>query len=54
MEWLAQQRTFGSGKQAIRWSGRDSERKIVATIPYIVTVVVGDQKQDKAVNVWNP
>ena len=25
VEWIAQQQTFGSGKQAIRWSGRDSD-----------------------------
>ena len=53
VEWLAQQRTFGSGKQAIRWSGRDSDGEIVATGLYIVTVTVGDQRQDKVVNVWN-
>ena len=23
VEWIAQQQTFGSGKQAIRWNGRD-------------------------------
>ena len=53
VEWLAQQRTFGSGKQAIRWDGRDSDGEIVATGLYIVTVTVGDQRQDKLVNVWN-
>ena len=41
----------GSGKQAIRWSGRDSEGEVVASGLYIVTV--GSQKQDKMVNVWN-
>ena len=40
VEWLAQQRTFGSGKQAIRWSGRDSDGEVVATGLYIVTVTV--------------
>jgi flagellar hook assembly protein FlgD len=53
VEWMAQQWTFGSGKQAIRWSGRDSEGEIVATGLYIVTVTVGNQRQDKVVNVWN-
>ncbi|MDP7000038.1 MAG: FlgD immunoglobulin-like domain containing protein, partial [Candidatus Poribacteria bacterium] len=53
VEWIAQQRTFGSGKQAIRWNGRDSDGEIVASGLYIVTVTVGDQTQDKVVNVWN-
>ena len=53
VEWLAQQRTFGSGKQAIPWAGRDSDGEIVASGLYIVTVTVGDQTQDKVVNVWN-
>ena len=53
VEWLVQQQTFGSGKQAIRWSGRDSDGEIVATGLYIVTVMVGDQMQSKVVNVWN-
>jgi len=53
VEWLAQQRTFGSGKQAIRWSGRDSDGQVVATGLYIVTVALGSQRQDKVVNVWN-
>ena len=53
VEWIAQQRTFGSGKQAIHWDGRDSDGEIVATGLYIVTVTVGDQTQDKLVNVWN-
>jgi len=53
VEWLVQQQTFGSGKQAIRWNGRDSEGEIVASGLYIVTVTVGDQRQDKVVNVWN-
>ena len=51
--WMAQQQTFGSGKQAIPWAGRDSDGEIVATGLYIVTVTVGDQTQDKLVNVWN-
>ena len=53
MEWIAQQQTFGSGKQAIHWDGRDSGGEVVATGLYIVTVTVGDQTQDKLVNVWN-
>jgi len=53
VEWIAQQRTFGSGKQAIPWNGRDRQGEIVATGLYIVTVTVGDQRQDKVVNVWN-
>ena len=53
VEWIAQQRTFGSGKQALRWSGRDSDGEVVATGLYIVTVTVGSQTQDKVVNVWN-
>jgi len=53
VEWLVQQQTFGSGKQAIRWNGRDSEGEIVASGLYIVTVIVGNQTQDKVVNVWN-
>ena len=53
VEWITQQQTFGSGKQAIRWSGRDNEGEVVATGLYIVTVTVGDQTQDKLVNVWN-
>ena len=53
VEWLVQQQTFGSGKQAIRWSGRDSDGEVVATGLYIVTVTVGSQTQDKVVNVWN-
>ena len=53
VEWIAQQQTFGSGKQAIRWNGRDSEGEVVATGLYIVTVTVGSQRQDKVVNVWN-
>jgi len=53
VEWLVKQQTFGSGKQAIRWNGRDSEGEIVASGLYIVTVTVGDQTQDKVVNVWN-
>ena len=57
VEWIAQQRTFGSGKQAIPWDGRDSDGEIVASGLYIVTVTVtvtvGDQTQDKLVNVWN-
>ena len=53
VEWIAQQQTFGRGKQAIRLSRRDSERKIVATVQYIVTVTVGDQRPEKVVNVWN-
>jgi hypothetical protein len=46
---------FSSGKPAIPWSGRDSEGEIVATGLYIVTVTVtvGEQTQDKVVNVWN-
>ena len=50
---MAQQQTFGSGKQAIRWSGRDSDGEVVATGLYIVTVTMGSQTQDKVVNVWN-
>jgi len=46
VEWIAQQQTFGQGKRAIPWSGRDSDGDIV-------TVTVGDQRQDKVVNVWN-
>ena len=53
VEWLVQQQTFGSGKQAIRWNGRDSEGEIVTSGLYIVTVIVGNQTQDKVVNVWN-
>jgi len=53
VEWIAQQRTFGSGQQAIRWNGRDSDGEIVTSGLYIVTVTVGDQTQDKVVNVWN-
>ena len=53
VEWLAEQKTFGSGKQAIRWNGRDSQGEIVASGLYIVTVTVGGQRQDKVVNVWN-
>ena len=53
VEWLAQQQAFGSGKQAIRWNGRDSDGEIVATGLYIVTVTVGSQTQGKVVNVWN-
>ena len=53
VEWLAPQRTFGSGKQAIRWNGRDSDGEVVASGLYIVTVMVGDQRQDEVVNVWN-
>ena len=51
VEWIAQQQTFGSGKQAIRWSGRDSDGEVVATGLYIV--MVDNQRQDKVVNVWN-
>jgi len=51
VEWMVQQ--HGSGKQAIRWNGRDSEGEIVASGLYIVTVIVGNQTQDKVVNVWN-
>jgi len=50
---MAQQQTFGSGKQAIRWDGRDSDGEVAASGLYIVTVTVGDQTQDKLVNVWN-
>ena len=39
------------GEQAIRWSGRDSDGEIVASGLYIVTV--GNQIQDKVVNVWS-
>ena len=53
VEWIADQQTFGSGKQAIRWSGRDSDGEVVASGLYIVTVTVGGQTQDKVVNVWN-
>ena len=53
VEWIAQQQTFSSGKQAIRWSGRDRDGEVVATGLYIVTVTVGDQRQDKVVSVWN-
>ena len=53
VEWIAQQQTFGPGKQAIRWDGQDSDGEVVATGLYIVTVTVGDQTQDKLVNVWN-
>ena len=53
VEWIAQQQTFGSGKQAIHWDGRDIGGEIVASGLYIVTVTVGDQRQDKVVNVWN-
>ena len=53
VEWMAQQQAFGSEKQAIPWDGRDSDGEVVATGLYIVTVTVGDQRQDKVVNVWN-
>jgi hypothetical protein len=53
VEWMAQQQTFSSGKQAIRWNGRDSDGEVVATGLYIVTVAVGSQRQDKVVNIWN-
>jgi len=53
VEWLAEQKTFGSGQQAIRWNGRDSDGQVVATGLYIVTVAVGSQRQDKVVNIWN-
>ena len=53
VEWIAQQQAFSSGKQAIRWNGRDSEDEAVATALYIVTVTEGSQTQDKVVNVWN-
>ena len=53
VDWIAQQQTFSSGKQAIRWNGRDSDGEVVASGLYIVTVTVGDQTQDKVVNVWN-
>ena len=52
--WIAQQQTFSRSKQAIRWNGRDSEGEVVATGLYIVTVaIVGNQTQDKVVNVWS-
>jgi len=52
-EWMAQQQTLGSGKQAIRRNGRDREGKVVASGLYIVTVAMRSQTQDKGVNVWN-
>ena len=54
--WLVNnctRQTFGRGKQAIRWSGRDGEGEVIATGLYSVTVMVGDQTQSQAVNVWN-
>ena len=53
VEWIAQQQAFGQGKQTIRWDGRDSDGEVAATGLYIVTVTVGDQTQDKLINVWN-
>ena len=53
VEWIAQQQTFSSGKQAIRWDGRDHNGQVVLTGLYIVTVTVGGQTQTKVVNVWN-
>ena len=52
VEWIAQQQTFGRGKQAIRWDGQDSKGEIVATGLCIVTVTVGSKTQDKVINVW--
>ena len=54
--WLNEsfsQQIFGRGKQGIRWPGRDSEGEVVARGLYIVTVTVGNQRQNKVANVWN-
>ena len=53
VNWLAEEKTFGQGKQAFNWDGRDNSGEIVATGLYIVTVTVNTQMQSKVVNVWN-
>ena len=53
VNWLSNQITFGSGRQAVDWDGRDDQGEVVATGLYIVTVSVGTQMQNKVVNVWN-
>ena len=53
VSWLAEEKIFGQGKQALSWGGRDNDGQIVATGIYIVAVTVGTQMQSKVVNVWN-
>ena len=53
VNWLVEQRTFGSGNQTISWDGRNDQGKLVATGLYLVTVKVGTQMQSQVVNVWN-
>ena len=53
VNWLAEEQTFSAGKVALPWDGRDHQGQVVPTGLYIVTVTVGDQRQDKVVNVWN-
>ena len=53
VEWMAQQQTFGRGKQGIRWPGRDIAEEVVARGLHIGTVMVGSQRQNKVANVWN-
>ena len=53
VNWLAEQRTFGSGQQALAWDGRDSQGEIVATGLYIISVSTGQEMAEKVVNLWN-
>ena len=53
VNWLAEQRTFGSGQQALAWDGRDSQGEIVATGLYIISVSTGQEMAEKVVSLWN-
>ncbi|MEE2911477.1 MAG: two-component regulator propeller domain-containing protein [Candidatus Poribacteria bacterium] len=53
VRWLADGTTFGRGRQALSWNGRDNNQEIVPTGLYIVVVAVDNQIQNKVINIWN-
>jgi flagellar hook assembly protein FlgD len=50
---LASDRILSEGRNALSWSGRDSDNEIVPTGAYIVAVTVGDRTETKVVSVYN-
>jgi flagellar hook assembly protein FlgD len=50
---LASDRILSEGRNALSWSGMDSDNEIVPTGAYIVAVTVGDWTETTVVSVYN-
>ncbi|MBB16901.1 hypothetical protein CMK22_16660 [Candidatus Poribacteria bacterium] len=50
---LAYDRILSEGRNALSWSGMDSDNEIVPTGAYIVAVTVGDRTEPKVISVYN-